>query len=166
MPVLRSFLTDSVPAITIVNLMGQHEEFVSRYPSKWNQFKPSDYPELPAHQREAIAQFDNATLYNDYVVASIFDLYKEANALLFYFPDHGLDLYDTTPDYCGHAQESDPRSMEICRQIPFFVYPTDQYREAHPDQVEQLTQAASQPFNIRDLIPLLLKITGYKIQGR
>lgn len=163
-PVLESFLkTDSLPSITIVNLMGQHENFYQRYPSTWNYFKADDYKDRPMHQRELLAQYDNATRYNDHVVASIFELYKDKCALVFYFPDHGMDLYDTDPNYCGHAIMRDQTSWDVSCIIPFFIYTTDNYRHFFPQQVEQIKNSLNNSFNTKDLIFALLQITGWKI---
>ena len=164
---LETFSSDTIPSITFVNLMGQHEAFIYRYPKEWKHFKPSDYSELPAAQRETIAEYDNATRYNDHVVASIFDLYKDKDALVIYFPDHGLDLYETSPTYCGHArEEDDPSSWNVSCQIPLFVYITDSYRTNHPLQVERLERSVDHPFNTRDLIYALMELTGWEAEGR
>ena len=105
LPTIRTLAdNDSTPSITIINLMGQHEAFKWRYPAAWKFFNPEDYPDYKEHQRVYMSQYDNATRYNDHVVASIFDIYKDKEALVFYFPDHGLDLYETDPDYCGHVE--------------------------------------------------------------
>ena len=168
LPVARSFAeNDSTPSITIINLMGQHEAFTRRYPTEtWNYFKPSDYTEFKEHQRVDMAQYDNATRYNDHVVASLFDIYKDKEALVFYFPDHGLDLFETDPNYCGHVREPEPRSWEVCCKIPFVIFVTDKYREVHPSQVEKLEQSVQQPFNTGDLIYTLMKITGWSVAGK
>lgn len=163
-PVLDSFLkSDSLPTITIVNLMGQHEEFTRRYPSSWEYFKPGDYKEYPVHQRERLAQYDNATRYNDHVVASIFNLYKDECAMVFYFPDHGLDLYESDPNYIGHAADRSQKSWDVSCQIPFFIYITDSYQEAFPQQVEQLRNSLHKPFNTKNFIYTLMQITGWKL---
>ncbi len=86
------------------HLMGQHEAFQSRYPKAFERFKAKDYLTFPEHQREVLAAYDNATLYNDYVVSSIIDLYKDKDAVVFYFSDHALDVFDTDPDFFGHAK--------------------------------------------------------------
>ena len=164
---LRSFAQgDSLPALTIVNLMGQHEAFIYRYPKQWEHFKADDYQELPAHQRQLIAQYDNSTRYNDHIVASIFDLWKDQCVLAFYFPDHGLDLYETRDNYCGHALENNQRSWDAACQIPFFIYVSDSYREAFPEQVERISQSLDKPFNTRDFIYALLQLTGWRLPDK
>ena len=163
-PVLDSFLkSDSLPSITIVNLMGQHEDFTNRYPSSWEYFKSEDYKECPAHQQERLAQYDNATRYNDHVVSSIMNLYKDECAMVFYFPDHGLDLYESAPNYIGHAADRSQKSWDISCQIPFFIYVTDSYQETFPQQVEQLRKSLHKPYNTKNFIYTLMKITGWKL---
>ena len=163
-PVLESFLkTDSLPSITIVNLMGQHEDFCQRYPDSWEYFKAEDYEDRPMQQKELLAQYDNATRYNDHVVASIFKLYKDVCALVFYFPDHGMDLYDTDPNHCGHAIMRDQESWDVSCIIPFFIYTTDHYRQLFPQQVEQIKNSLNNPFNTKDHIYALLQITGWEM---
>ena len=163
-PVVESFLkNDTLPNITIVNIMGQHEDFTHRYPSSWEYFKPEDYREYPAHQRERLAQYDNATRYNDHVVTSIFNLYKNDCAMVFYFPDHGLDLYESDPNYIGHAADRSQKSWDASCQIPFFIYVTNSYQEKFPQQVEQLRHSLHKPFNTKNIIYTLLQITGWKL---
>lgn len=163
-PVLESFLkTDSLPSITIVNLMGQHENFYQRYPDSWNYFKADDYKDRPVHQREVLAQYDNATRYNDHVVASIFELYKDECALVFYFPDHGMDMFETDPNHCGHASAREQKSWDLSCRIPFFIYTTDHYRQLFPQQAEQIEASLNNPFNTKELIFALLQITGWKM---
>ena len=167
LPTIKKFAADEdTPSMTIINLMGQHEAFEWRYPSSWNYFKPKDYTDYKAHQRLYMAQYDNATRYNDHVVASIFDVYKDKEALVFYFPDHGLDLYETDPNYCGHVREPVQESWDICCKIPFFIYVPERYKAAHPDQVEKLEQSIDRPFNTGNMIYTLMQLTGWEATGK
>lgn len=166
LPTIRTLAdNDSTPSITIINLMGQHEAFKWRYPAAWKFFNPEDYPDYKEHQRVYMSQYDNATRYNDHVVASIFDIYKDKEALVFYFPDHGLDLYETDPDYCGHVREPVQASWDVCCKIPFFIYIPERYRAAHPEQVEKLEHSVDHPFNTGDMIYTLMQITGWNAKG-
>lgn len=167
LPTIRNFASnDSTPSITIINLMGQHEAFKWRYPSSWEYFKPNDYSDFKDHQRLYMAQYDNATRYNDHVVASIFDIYKDKEALLFYFPDHGLDLFETDPNYCGHVREPVQESWDVCCKIPFFIYIPERYRAAHADQVEQLEHSIDRPFNTGNMLYTLMQLTGWEATGK
>ena len=146
-----------------VHLMGQHVNFRQRYPSAYDRFKETDYPERLESQREDLATYDNATLYNDAIVASLFTTLTDSNAIAMYFPDHGLDIYESSPDYCSHANTSNQASVEAALRIPFVVYTTEAYRTAHPEIMTQLQQMSQQPFNTEDLPDLLLTITGYQV---
>ena len=167
LPIIRSFASnDSMPSFTIINLMGQHEAFRKRYPPSWDYFNPDDYTEYKSNQRLLMAQYDNATRYNDHVVASIFDIYKDKDVLLFYFPDHGLDLFDTDEHYCGHVRDMVQESWDVCNIIPFFIYVPEPYRAAHPEQVEKLEHAVNRPFNTGDMLYTLMQLTGWEAEGK
>ena len=101
--------------------MGQHGAFAERYPIAYNKFKSTDYNrKIGKEQKTMIAEYDNATLYNDFVVNSIIDKYKNNDAIIFYLSDHGLDIFDTDLNYCGHAKHT-PKSEQIGKSIPFVV---------------------------------------------
>ncbi len=61
--------------LIIFQLRGQHLDYDQRYPKEFKFFKAKDYArfrsELTEQQRALIADYDNATLYNDAVVDSI-----------------------------------------------------------------------------------------------
>lgn len=69
-------LRDSA-AMYIVHLMGQHFAYVDRYPH-YQFFTPDDYDasRFNSRQREILAHYDNATLYNDAVVGGIIDRFR------------------------------------------------------------------------------------------
>ena len=159
---MRSFGQEGRQAV-FVHLMGQHVNFRQRYPASYDHFKEEHYPSCQESQREDFATYDNATLYNDDIVASIFATLKGRNAIAIYFPDHGLDFYESSPDYCSHANTSKQASIEAALKIPFVIYTTESFRSTHPDVMSQLEQAAQRPFNTEDLPELLLSIAGYQV---
>lgn len=150
------------PSLVIVNLMGQHEAFWLRYPNKWEHYRELDYLDKPQKQRKALASYDNATLYNDYIVYSIIQQYKDEKAIIFYFPDHGLDLYETDESFFGHAQLISSKSVEISRQIPFFIYVSDSYKQSQPLEIDKIEKSLSKPFNTENFIYSLMDIVGYR----
>ena len=146
-----------------VHLMGQHVNFRQRYPEEYDRFKEDNYPNCLESQRKDFATYDNATLYNDAIVAGIFETLKDRNAIAIYFPDHGLDIYESSPDYCSHANTNNQTSVEAALSIPFVVYTTDIYRSTHPEVMSQLQQMAQEKFNTEDLPELLLSVAGYQV---
>ena len=157
------FTADKRQEAVFVHLMGQHVNFRERYPSAYDRFKEADYPDRLESQREDLATYDNATLYNDAIVARLFATLKDRCAIAIYFPDHGLDIYESSPDYCSHANTSNQASVEAAQRIPFVVYTTEAFRTAHPEVMAQLQQMSRQPFNTEDLPDLLLTIAGYRV---
>ena len=143
------------------HLMGQHENFEERYPKEYRHFKEKDYSAYPEHQREILASYDNATLYNDYVVNSLMDLYKDKDVVLFYFSDHALDVFDTDPNYFGHAKQTEA-SQKQGKKIPFMVYVSPLFQERHPEKVERIKASIDKPFCTDKFIYAVMDIAGYR----
>lgn len=144
-----------------INLMGQHQAYDKRYPRRWEKFKPSHYAAKPENQRAEYASYDNACLYNDYVVDSLFATLRDRNAVAVYFPDHGQDFYVSAPDYCSHSNDSNPVSYQAGIQIPMVVYMSDKYRATHADVERKLRDMSRKPFNTTNMLMLVLYLTGY-----
>ena len=147
--------------VTFYHLMGQHESFDQRYPKEYAHFKANNYADKPEHQREILASYDNATLYNDFVVNSIIDLYKEKDAIVFYFSDHALDVFDTEPDYFGHAKMT-KASQEHGKKIPLMIYVSSVFQESNADKVESMRNAINKPFCVDKFIYTVMDASGYR----
>lgn len=158
---LDSIIVDGGKNLYFIHLMGQHSAFYQRYPSEFEKFAANHYMQYPEHQRVNRAQYDNASLYNDYVVHSIIDKFKDMDAVVLYFPDHAIDLYATDEDYCGHAK-NDEKSRDVASHIPFIVYLTQSYREKAPELYERVLRASDNEFNLDELIYLLMDFAGYR----
>ena len=143
------------------HLMGQHEAFDQRYPKEYEHFKANDYADKSEHQREILAAYDNATLYNDFVVSSIMDLYKDKDAIVFYFSDHALDVFDTEPDYFGHSKMT-KASQEQGKKIPFMIYVSPIFQEHHADKVKTIQDAVDKPFCADKFIYAVMDVAGYQ----
>ena len=154
---------DDSPTLIFYHMMGQHELFSDRYPDEYCLFGPKNRKGLGSLKDEVIADYDNATLFNDYVVSSIIDLYNDKSAIVLYFPDHGLDIYDTDSDYFGHAMAT-PESQDHCKQIPFLIYVTNKFKDNYLTIVDKLRNRSKEGFCTDKLIYLLLEIAGYTLQ--
>lgn len=144
----------------IYHLMGQHVLFKERYPSRFEKFKKDDYVlDLSDTGKENVAQYDNATLYNDFTLDSIIGRYADSDAVVFYFPDHGLDVYESDSGYCGHALPN-PESESIGVKIPFLVYLSDKYREIRPELSQRISGAGDEPFTTDKFIYAMMDAAG------
>lgn len=163
---LIHYLTEQpkVNELFILHLWGQHSSYSERYPEKYNVFTENDYMELPLHQRKNVSEYDNATLYNDFVVDSIINIFKEKEAIIFYFPDHGEDIYFSDTNYCGHGIKANVQSDSIGKDIPLMIYTSPEFKDKFPQQIEKIQNSTNREFNTEDIIFSLIDISGYKFK--
>ena len=141
--------------------MGQHQTYKERYPLSYNIFSKNDYIDFPKHQRETLAQYDNATIYNDFVINTIINYFEEKEAIIIYFPDHGHDIYYTDENYCGHGITAIAESDSIGKVIPFMIYTSNLYKKRFPETTQRIIESSHNIFNTENIIFTLLDIAGY-----
>lgn len=150
--------------IVFVHLQGQHICPEDKYPKEFGVFDIKDYdrPEYTEIERKQMAYYDNATLYNDYVVKSIIDYFYKDDAILLYFADHGDEANDFRPHRGRSFDLSSGRKevLESQLDIPFLVCVTSLYKEKHPDVVESIDKSVNLPFMIDDVPHILLGLCG------
>ena len=143
---------DSNPRFVVFHLNGQHFDASLRYPhtQEFKRFTADSIrfnkPWMGHKQRNAMAEYDNCTLYNDYVLKQVFNLFSNKNAVVFYFSDHGDEIYQVR-DYQGrsHEQPDDPNLIEAYYHVPFIVWYSDVFIHNRPDAVKRLQKSLSQP---------------------
>ena len=119
----------------------------------------------PENQRQTLAEYDNSILYNDYIVSELMNLYAAKEAIVFYFSDHGLDVFNSQSDYVGHARHNVPKSAESGLQIPFMVYLTPAYRQAFPEMSKRVEQAVNKPFCTQNMICTIMDVIGVEFKN-
>ena len=134
--------------LTIFHLYGQHVGFAMRFPPAFARFKASDVSkryamrptsksQLDQAQRQDVADYLNATAYNDVVVDSIIRLFERRNALIVYFSDHGESI--------TLSHNPDIFNFDMTR-IPFWMYLSPEYRAAYPQTAATLDAHQHQYF--------------------
>ena len=110
---------------------------------------------------QMLADYDNATLYNDYVVSCIMRWYEDREAVVVYLSDHGEEVHDYRP-FLGRSHKMVPTREELKYQyeIPFMIYMTDKYKRANPDVVRKIEMAQRRRFMSDDLPHMLLGLSG------
>lgn len=149
----------------ILHLMGSHEGFSTRYPASYARFHQEDYLSKPEEQRATLAAYDNSVLYSDYVVSTVMHYFDNQEALVFFFPDHSLDIYDSDPTYAGHARTGDKVSLQAGEDIPFVVYPTRQFQDRFPEKTKKLREAQDHVFNTEDMIYTIMDICNVRFES-
>jgi heptose-I-phosphate ethanolaminephosphotransferase len=129
-------LQDPAPRkLIVLHLLGTHMKYKYRYPDEYIHFKDNANlaPVLNENKVEVINSYDNAVLYNDFVVSNIIKTYKESqqNGFLAYFSDHGEDVYEA-PGYnvLGRNEASPTLPMYA---VPFLLWMTPEWRAKMPE---------------------------------
>jgi glucan phosphoethanolaminetransferase (alkaline phosphatase superfamily) len=159
-PIATNYHLNAPNNLIFIHLMGSHADFNQRYPARYAKFTAADYNEFPAEQRQDRAEYDNSVLFNDYVVSSLINIYAKQDAVIMYFSDHALDIYDTSDDYCGHAIEGDKKSNYYGRQIPFLIYTSAEFRQKHSDLTQLIENATDKQINTTDLPYIIMQLMG------
>ena len=153
-------------ALVIFHLLGQHVAYADRYPPQYDVFHADDYrrPELSADDRQVLAEYDNATLYNDEVVRRIVQRFADDEAVVVYMPDHGelcFDIDNGDGEAFGRSFDVTTES-EIRQQfeIPFWIWMLATYRQRHPDIWQRVRDIKDLPFMTDNIDQLLLGLAG------
>lgn len=157
---IRGRVVEGEKSFYFVHLMGSHYQFNERYPEEFNKFKPAEYSSFPNSQRENRAYYDNSVLYTDYVVSEIIRQFENEETLLFFFPDHSIDLYRSSADYVGHGKYANDVSSKYGHEIPFIVYVSDKYKQRFPAEVERIRKYVDKDFSTNDFVLSVMDILG------
>lgn len=149
--------------LIIFSLTGQHVDYKDRYPDAYNQFKQSDYhrPDLKPDELQTVIAYDNATLYNDYIVDSIIRIFEDDNAIVLYMADHGEEVYDEIKTFGRQHNSVIPRDMAKNEfQVPFWIWASPAFRKQQSELTAQMQAAVTRSFFSDDLSQLMLYLAG------
>lgn len=151
--------------LTIFHLMGQHIKYNQRYPKGRARFCAADYDEfrrdLSQDCRRTLSEYDNATLYNDSIVAEIVGRYAGRNAVVIYVPDHGEECYEENRGYiCRNPYpQIDWEKAHYEYEIPFWIYCSPTMRKSQPELFAQIKASAKRRY-MTDALPHMLMYLG------
>lgn len=124
LPDYKEILKKPGKKVIFVRLIGTHFDYSNRYPDRFNKF---------AIKTDGVAkevliknQYDNAVLYNDFIVYRLIEELKGINSksALLYTSDHGENVYDNNTDFFGRSEEVLTPSMF---EIPFILWTSDEF---------------------------------------
>ena len=153
----------------IFHLWGQHVDASERYPhGQFSRFSAKDLrnnaPYMTESKKQDIANYDNATYYNDYVVNHIINLYRNENTVVVYFSDHGEEIYDYR-DSKGRVEAAPGQEKNWLKyqfEVPFVIWCSDKYKALHPDIVRRIKASLNRPFMTDNTCHLLFDLAGLK----
>ena len=143
----------------VVHLMGGHGLYYNRYPYEFNKFTGEDIRlNVMPRYKDVIAQYDDALYYNDYIVSTIMDKFREDETLLIYVPDHGEAVYDEG-GFAGHIEENPSRHMI---EIPVIMWASDSFKAKYPEKWSAIQGAVNRPYMTDDMIHTVLDLADIK----
>jgi heptose-I-phosphate ethanolaminephosphotransferase len=153
-------LADAAPRkLIIVHLLGTHMSYKYRYPAEFAQFTDRQgVPEwVTDDQLPTYNSYDNAVLYNDFVVSSLIEQFAatKPNGFLLYLSDHGEAVFDSPEGSVLGRNEGKPTAPMYT--IPFMLWTSEQWRASNP---ADFTTALSRPYSSANLIHTWANLAG------
>ena len=160
---IRTVKVSNAPSLYVIHLMGQHYTYTQRYPQNWDKFQAKEYDKIrwSGNQRKLIAEYDNATLYNDFVVTSLINKFKNTNSVLIYFSDHGEEVFELR-DYNGHGNAAYSPDLRYQIRVPLIVWMSDTYIKNHKDVYDKAVANKHTPIITDDVSHTILSLGGIK----
>ena len=167
---IESFKTEKISTkrnLIMFHLKGQHFRFKERFPHNEHLefFTKDDIKRDEAwmtdEKRQLIADYDNATLYNDYIISKIIDLFRDSKSVVIYFSDHGEEVYDYRDSF-GRTGPHNRNKLKYIYQIPFMIWCSNSYRSEHPEIIRLIQSSLYRPFMIDNLSHVLFHIGNIK----
>lgn len=158
----KEVLTDPAKKkFIVIHLLGTHMKYEFRYPksSEYNVFQ--DKTGIPFNIDDDNAKvynsYDNAVSYNDYVITTLFNTFKQShdNGFMLYFSDHGEEVYQTPPyDVLGRNEKAPTKPMYT---IPFILWESPSWLKTHPNNYQAYVD---RKFSSQDLIHTWSDLAG------
>ncbi len=152
----------------IVHLLGTHMKYKYRFPPEFERFKNEIgiskglVNVINDGQLQEINDYDNAVLFNDYVVSRL-KLKLDNGAkrgLMVYLSDHGEDVYDTPPhNFIGRNVDKPTLPMYA---VPLLIWLSPEWQKTTP---LNLTSFADRPYSLEHFIHTWSDLVGLTYDG-
>ena len=159
-PLIQTLKEKEEKKFIVLHLIGTHSTYSKRYPRDFERFT-----NFITKKDRTISEYDNAILFNDYVVDSLFKIVRDycvktdAIGSAIYISDHGENVYDFG-DYAGHDYTKKmPRSLI---EIPFLVWLSPEYKNVFPQKSQTIRENRQLPYVTDDLFHSLIDISEIK----
>ena len=140
--------------VIFLHLMGNHASFNKRYPQNYAKFS-SNNPQLTSKVNDMVNTYDNSILYNDYVVDSLYQIFKKNVAVgaFLYTSDHALDLN-------ANPVRSTTKFTYEMVQIPLLISLSDGYIKRYQKRYTMLNKHTFSLFSNDMLYDTILGLTA------
>lgn len=151
----------------VLHTYGSHFNYRERYPSEMAFFKPDNFMDATAENRNSLLNaYDNTIRYTDCFLARLINLLDEENmnAALLYTSDHGEDIYDDDKHLFLHAS---PIPSRYQLHVPFLVWMSDKYQQAYPASLKAVqANRAKRVSSSSSFFQTMLELGGIKTPYR
>ena len=157
---------DTENNLIIFHLLGQHVAYRQRSPKDRKKFKGDDYKELKpglnARERQILADYDNAVLYNDSIVTEIVKKFENKDAIVIYVPDHGEECFEGDMHFfCRmHSAKVDARLAHAEFDIPMWIWCSRKYIRRRPEIFREVMASRNKRYMTDALPHMLLYLAG------
>ncbi len=156
-PLLSALGNTAKHKLVFLHLMGCHTQYSKRYPSDFAKFEDKG-----DKRTRTVNTYDNAVLYNDFIVDSIFSMlntyshtHNKIRISAIYLSDHGENVYDEG-DYSGHDYSDRIPNANV--EIPFIMWFSPSQREYAATHYPQLIERQNTPYMIDDLFHTIIDL--------
>ena len=84
--------------------------------------------------------------------------FEDKNAIVFYVPDHGEDVYENGSRFMGHG----PNGTMHQQEIPMLVWGSDSFKREYNDKWVAIGESAHKPFMTDNLIHAILDVISVR----
>lgn len=148
----------------IFHLLGQHVEYKQRFPKAQEFFTIDNYKDrndLSKAEKYIVADYDNATRYNDNVVDGIINLFVNEDAIVIYMPDHAEEVYDEIHAFGRlHDANLSPSLVRQEFEIPLAVWCSKKFRRRHRSEFKKLKSISKRPYKTDDIAHFMIGLAG------
>lgn len=146
-----------------LHLHGTHWPYKMRYPEEFAKFTADDEDKHTEKAKEITAEYDNAILYNDFIMNEIFKRFEDKNALIIYISDHGQEMYENGSNFAGHSDEIFGSRNMI--EIPMLVWTSKSFRKMYPEKIDALKNSCDNPYRTDLIIHTILDLMDIQTES-
>lgn len=161
LPKLQELLSQDLnKTFIIIHLLGTHAYYKNRYPESFNKFNTGFYSvkALNDSENEIVNEYDNAILYNDYIVYNIIKQVKSvnSNSYVLFLSDHGEDVFEVNHS-ASHTETNGTKPMY---DIPFVLWTSKKY-----NKTRSIDKDLNRPYMLNDLIYSIADLSNISFSG-
>jgi len=158
--------TCNKPTIVFMHMMGTHSLYNKRYPPEFARFdnvQDKENSSVSKDKAEIINTFDNANLYNDYIVSSFIKIMAASKrpGFVSYFSDHGEAMYEDGKTFFHNANIPNRYMYEI----PMLIWVSEDYKKHEQNFVGNFDRNLNQPMQGFDMIYSMLDLMRISYDG-